>query len=34
MPSELRGPDVFIRYRLMDIRELDGQDLVASEDGS
>ena len=32
MPGELRGPDVFIRYRVMDIRELDGEDLLASED--
>jgi len=32
MPSELRGPDVWFRYRLIDARELDGDRLLESED--
>ena len=32
MPAELRGDDILIRYRLIDIRELDGEQLLASED--
>jgi hypothetical protein len=32
MASELRGDDVWFRYRAIDIRELDGDRLLASED--
>lgn len=32
MPEELRGPDVSIRYRVVDVRELDGEALLASPD--
>src|SRR5580700_7025392 len=32
MESELRGPDVSFRYRLIDIRELDGDRLIESEE--
>ena len=32
MPSELRGPRVWIGYELVDIRELDGEALLASSD--
>jgi predicted transposase YdaD len=31
MENELRGPDVSIRYRMIDIRELDGDRLLESE---
>ena len=31
MPSELHGEDISIRYRLVDIRDLDGEELLASE---
>jgi Domain of unknown function (DUF4351) len=30
MESELRGPDVWFRYRVIDIRELDGDRLIES----
>jgi Domain of unknown function (DUF4351) len=30
MESELRGPDVWFRYRIIDIRELDGDRLIES----
>jgi hypothetical protein len=32
MDSELRGPDVSFRYRLIDIRDLDGDRLLESEE--
>jgi hypothetical protein len=32
MESELRGDDVWFRYRVFDIRELDGERLLESED--
>ncbi len=32
MKCELRGPDMFFRYRMIDIRTLDGEPLLASED--
>jgi predicted transposase YdaD len=32
MDSELRGPDVSFRYRMIDIRELDGDRLLESEE--
>ncbi len=32
MPTELRGPDVVVQYRTIDIRELDGDALIASPD--
>jgi hypothetical protein len=32
MPSALRGPGVLFEYRLIDIRELDGNRLLESED--
>ena len=32
MASELRGPDVSFRYRAVDIRDLDGDLLLESED--
>ena len=32
MESELRGPDVWFRYRAIDIRDLDGDRLLESED--
>src|SRR5947207_3360909 len=32
MESELRGPDVWFRYRTVDIRELDGDRLLESEE--
>ena len=32
MPSKLRGPDTLHRYRVIDIRTLDGDALLASED--
>ncbi len=32
MESELRGPDVWFRYRAIDIRELDGDRLLESEE--
>ena len=32
MDSELRGPDVSFRYRALDIRDLDGDRLLESED--
>src|SRR5882672_9587270 len=32
METELRGPDVLFRYRAVDIRELDGDLLLKSED--
>src|SRR2546426_4034897 len=31
MESELRGPDVWFRYRAIDIRDLDGDRLLESE---
>ena len=31
MASELRGDDVWFRYRAIDIRELDGERLLESE---
>jgi hypothetical protein len=32
MESEIRGPDLFFRYRMIDIRELDGDHLLESEE--
>jgi hypothetical protein len=32
MSSELRGPDVWFRYRTIDIRDLDGERLLESEE--
>lgn len=32
MESELRGPDVLFRYHMIDIRELDGERLLESEE--
>jgi hypothetical protein len=32
MESELKGPDVWFRYGLIDIRSLDGERLLESED--
>ena len=32
MASELRGPSLFFQYRTIDIRDLDGDRLLASED--
>jgi hypothetical protein len=32
MESELRGPDVWFRYRVIDIREMDGDRLIESEE--
>ena len=32
MDSELRGPDVWFRYRAIDIRDLDGDLLLRSEE--
>jgi hypothetical protein len=32
MDSELRGPDVLFRYRTIDVRSLDGDLLLESED--
>jgi hypothetical protein len=32
MESELRGPDVWFRYRAVDVRDLDGDRLLESED--
>src|SRR6266566_4074242 len=32
MDSELRGPDVWFQYRAVDIRELDGDRLLESEE--
>jgi hypothetical protein len=32
MDSELRGPDVSFRYRMIDIRDLDGDRLLESEE--
>src|SRR5260370_30333568 len=32
MDNELRGPDVWFRYRAIDIRELDGDRLLESEE--
>jgi hypothetical protein len=32
MDSELRGPDAWFRYRMIDIRELDGDGLLESEE--
>lgn len=32
MGSELRGPDVSFRYRMIDIRDLDGDRLLESEE--
>src|SRR5271156_3373141 len=32
MESELRGPDVWFQYRLIDMRELDGGRLIESEE--
>jgi predicted transposase YdaD len=32
MASELRGPDVLFRYRAIDVRTLDGDELLESED--
>ena len=32
MDSELRGPDVWFRYRVIDIRDLDGDRLLESEE--
>jgi Domain of unknown function (DUF4351) len=32
MDSELRGPDVLFRYRMIDIRDLDGDRLLESEE--
>jgi hypothetical protein len=32
MESELRAPDVWFRYRLIDIRELDGDRLIESDE--
>ena len=32
MESELRGPDVWFRYRAVDIRDLDGDHLLESEE--
>jgi hypothetical protein len=32
MENELRGPDVWFRYRVIDIRELDGDRLIESEE--
>jgi hypothetical protein len=32
MAEELRGPDVWFRYRALDIRELDGERLLDSEE--
>ncbi len=32
MESELRGDDVWFRYRVLDIRDLDGERLLESED--
>jgi hypothetical protein len=29
MPDKLRGPDVLFRYRLIDIREMDGRPAAA-----
>jgi len=31
MPAELRGANVWFQYRLIDIRELNGDDLLESE---
>ena len=31
MESELRGPDVWFRYRAIDIRDLDGERLLEKE---
>jgi hypothetical protein len=32
MASEVRGDDVWFRYRAIDIRELDGERLLESEE--
>jgi len=32
MESEIRGPDLFFRYRMIDIRDLDGDRLLESEE--
>ena len=32
MDSELRGPDVWFRYRAIDIRDLDGDRLLESDE--
>jgi hypothetical protein len=32
MESEIRGPDLSFRYRMIDIRELDGDRLLESEE--
>ena len=32
MASELQGPDVSFRYRAVDVRDLDGDRLLESED--
>ena len=32
MESEIRGADLFFRYRMIDIRELDGDHLLESEE--
>ena len=32
MPAELSGEDILIRYRLLDLRDLDGEELLASDD--
>jgi hypothetical protein len=31
MPEELRGPDVLVRYRAVDFRQLDGDQLLESD---